>query len=85
MDRLLCGDSWDSAKTEGAMRAAFKALGDGNRSRCSAPTTVLTLQHFESFKRRFAPFPVRYVEMPQPSFRSTKEIKQSLEEIAAGK
>jgi transcription-repair coupling factor (superfamily II helicase) len=82
MDRLLCGDV-GFGKTEVAMRAAFKALGDGKQVAVLAPTTVLTLQHFESFKRRFAPFPVR-VEMLS-RFRSNKEIKASLEEIAAGK
>jgi transcription-repair coupling factor (superfamily II helicase) len=82
MDRLLCGDV-GFGKTEVAMRAAFKALGDGKQVAVLAPTTVLTLQHFESFKRRFAPFPVR-VEMLS-RFRSAKEIKASLEEISAGK
>ncbi|HYP13123.1 MAG TPA: transcription-repair coupling factor, partial [Bryobacteraceae bacterium] len=82
MDRLLCGDV-GFGKTEVAMRAAFKALGDGKQVAVLAPTTVLTLQHYESFKRRFAPFPVK-VEMLS-RFRSAKEIKASLEEIAAGK
>jgi transcription-repair coupling factor (superfamily II helicase) len=82
MDRLLCGDV-GFGKTEVAMRAAFKALGDGKQVAVLTPTTVLTLQHFESFKRRFAPFPVR-VEMLS-RFRSPKEIKQSLEDIEAGK
>ena len=61
MDRLLCGDV-GFGKTEVAMRAVFKALGDGKQVAVLAPTTVLTFQHFETFKRRFAPFPVR-VEM----------------------
>jgi transcription-repair coupling factor (superfamily II helicase) len=82
MDRLLCGDV-GFGKTEVAMRAAFKALGDGKQVAVLAPTTVLTLQHHESFKRRFAAFPVR-VEMLS-RFRSAKEIKQTLEEVAAGK
>jgi transcription-repair coupling factor (superfamily II helicase) len=82
MDRLLCGDV-GFGKTEVAMRAAFKALGDGKQVAVLAPTTVLCLQHYESFKRRFAPFPVR-VEMLS-RFRSPKEIKAVLEEIAAGK
>ena len=73
MDRLLCGDV-GFGKTEVAMRAAFKALGDGKQVAILAPTTVLALQHFESFKRRFAPFPVR-VEMLS-RFRSPKEIKR---------
>jgi transcription-repair coupling factor (superfamily II helicase) len=82
MDRLLCGDV-GFGKTEVAMRAAFKALGDGKQVAVLAPTTVLCLQHFESFKRRFAPFPVR-VEMLS-RFRSAKEIKVVLEDLAAGK
>jgi transcription-repair coupling factor (superfamily II helicase) len=82
MDRLLCGDV-GFGKTEVAMRSAFKALGDGKQVAVLAPTTVLALQHFESFKRRFAPFPVRVDMLSR--FRNAKEIKQSLEEIAAGK
>jgi len=82
MDRLLCGDV-GFGKTEVAMRAAFKALGDGKQVAVLAPTTVLCLQHFESFKRRFAPFPVR-VEMLS-RFRSNKEIKTVLEGLAVGK
>lgn len=82
MDRLLCGDV-GFGKTEVAMRTAFKALGDGKQVAVLAPTTVLCLQHFESFKRRFAPFPVR-VEMLS-RFRSTKEIKAAIEDVTAGK
>ena len=61
MDRLLCGDV-GFGKTEVVMRAAFKALGDGKQVAVLAPTTVLAFQHFETFKRRFQPFPVR-IEM----------------------
>lgn len=82
MDRLLCGDV-GFGKTEVAMRAAFKALGDGRQVAVLAPTTVLAFQHFETFKRRFAPFPVN-VEMFS-RFRGSKETKQSLDELAAGK
>jgi transcription-repair coupling factor (superfamily II helicase) len=82
MDRLLCGDV-GYGKTEVAMRAAFKALGDGKQVAVLAPTTVLAFQHFETFKARFAAFPVR-VEMLS-RFRSVKEIKQALEDLAAGK
>ena len=64
MDRLLCGDV-GYGKTEVVMRAAFKALGDGKQVAVLAPTTVFAFQHFETFKRRFQPFPVR-VEMLQP-------------------
>jgi transcription-repair coupling factor (superfamily II helicase) len=82
MDRLLCGDV-GYGKTEVAMRAAFKALGDGKQVAVLTPTTVLCFQHFETFKRRFAPFPVR-IEMVS-RFRTKKEIDQILEETAAGK
>src|ERR1700761_7943613 len=57
MDRLLCGVV-GYGKTEVAMRAAFKAVQDSKQVAVLAPTTVLTFQHFESFKKRFAKFPV---------------------------
>jgi transcription-repair coupling factor (superfamily II helicase) len=82
MDRLLCGDV-GFGKTEVAMRAAFKALGDGKQVAVLAPTTVLSFQHFETFKRRFASFPVR-IELVS-RFRSPKEIKAVLEDLRTGR
>jgi transcription-repair coupling factor (superfamily II helicase) len=82
MDRLLCGDV-GFGKTEVAMRAAFKALGDGKQVAVLAPTTVLSFQHYETFRRRFASFPAR-VELVS-RFRSAKEVKATLEDLAAGK
>ncbi|MBS1854641.1 MAG: transcription-repair coupling factor [Acidobacteria bacterium] len=82
MDRLLCGDV-GFGKTEVVMRAAFKALGDGKQVALLAPTTVLAFQHFETFKRRFQPFPVR-VEMFS-RFRTSKELKALVEDLAEGK
>ena len=82
MDRLLCGDV-GFGKTEVVMRAAFKALGDGKQVGVLAPTTVLAFQHFETLKRRFQPFPVR-IEMLS-RFRSAKEIKAALADLAEGK
>jgi transcription-repair coupling factor (superfamily II helicase) len=82
MDRLLCGDV-GYGKTEVAMRAAFKALQDGKQTAVLTPTTVLCFQHFESFKKRFANFPVT-VEMIS-RFRTPKEQKEVLERVAAGK
>jgi transcription-repair coupling factor (superfamily II helicase) len=70
-------------KTEVAMRAAFKVLGDGKQVALLAPTTVLAFQHYETFRARFAPFPVR-IEMFS-RFRSAKELKVALEELSAGK
>src|SRR5689334_5287739 len=82
MDRLLCGDV-GFGKTEVVMRAAFKALGDGKQVAILAPTTVLAFQHYETFKRRFQPFPVR-VEMLS-RFVQPKEIKGVLADLAEGK
>ena len=82
MDRLLCGDV-GFGKTEVAMRAAFKALADGKQVAVLAPTTVLSFQHYETFRRRFASFPIRVELMSR--FRSTKEIKAVLEDLATGK
>lgn len=82
MDRLLCGDV-GFGKTEVAMRAAFKALGDGKQVVVLAPTTVLALQHNETFHKRFSGFPVR-IEMLS-RLRPDKEMKQAVEDIAAGK
>ena len=82
MDRLLCGDV-GFGKTEVAMRAAFKVLGDGKQVAILAPTTVLAFQHYETFRRRFAAFPVR-IEMFS-RFRAKKELHQSVEELATGR
>ncbi|MGA2736351.1 MAG: transcription-repair coupling factor [Bryobacteraceae bacterium] len=82
MDRLLCGDV-GYGKTEVVMRAAFKAMGDGKQVAVLAPTTVLTFQHYETFKRRFQPFPIR-VEMLS-RFRTAKEMKATLADLAEGK
>jgi len=82
MDRLLCGDV-GYGKTEVAMRAAFKAVANGKQAAVLAPTTVLAFQHYETFRRRFAAFPVR-IEMLS-RFRTEKEQKKTLEELEAGK
>src|ERR1019366_2106340 len=82
MDRLLCGDV-GYGKTEVVMRATFKALGDGKQVVILAPTTVLVFQHFETFKRRFQPFPVR-VEMFS-RFRTPKELKAAVADLAEGR
>ena len=82
MDRLLCGDV-GYGKTEVAMRAAFKAVQDSKQVAVLTPTTVLSFQHFESFKKRFANFPVN-VEMIS-RFRTPKEQKVILEKVEQGK
>src|SRR6266404_764802 len=82
MDRLLCGDV-GYGKTEVAMRAAFKTVIDNKQVAVLAPTTVLTFQHFETFKKRFAAFPAR-IEMLS-RFRSAAEQKKVLADLEAGK
>ncbi len=82
MDRLLCGDV-GYGKTEVAMRAAFKAVQDNKQVAVLTPTTVLTFQHFESFKRRFAAFPITIEMMSR--FRNAKQQKETAERIEQGK
>ena len=82
MDRLICGDV-GYGKTEVAMRAAMRAVLDGKQVAVLAPTTVLAFQHWKTFRKRFAPFPVT-VEMVS-RFRAPREIKKVLADAAAGK
>src|SRR6202795_3818100 len=82
MDRLVCGDV-GYGKTEIAMRAAFKAVNDNKQVAVLAPTTVLAFQHYETFKQRFAPFPVT-IEMIS-RFRTPKQQKEILQKTEAGK
>ena len=82
MDRLLCGDV-GYGKTEVAMRAAFKAISNSKQVAVLAPTTVLVFQHYETFRRRMAAFPVR-IEMLS-RFRSVEEQKMMLADLEAGK
>ncbi len=73
MDRLLCGDV-GYGKTEVAMRAAFKAVADSTQAAVLAPTTVLAFQHYETFRRRFAAFPVRIADaQPVSHGKGTEE------------
>jgi transcription-repair coupling factor (superfamily II helicase) len=82
MDRLLCGDV-GYGKTEISMRAAFKAISDNKQVAVLAPTTVLAFQHYETFKQRFAAFPVK-IEMIS-RFRTAKQQKEILQKVEAGK
>jgi transcription-repair coupling factor (superfamily II helicase) len=81
MDRLLCGDV-GYGKTEVAMRAAFKAVMDGKQAAVLTPTTVLAYQHFDTFRQRFAPFPVKVELLSR--FRSTKEQKAVVKRVESG-
>ena len=81
MDRLLCGDV-GYGKTEVAMRAAFKAVLDGKQVAVLAPTTILADQHFRTFRRRFAAFPVTIELLSR--FRSRAEQKDVVARVADG-
>ncbi len=82
MDRLLCGDV-GYGKTEVAMRAAFKAVQDSKQVAVLTPTTILSFQHFETFKKRFAQFPIN-IEMIS-RFRTAKEQKEIAEKVETGR
>jgi transcription-repair coupling factor (superfamily II helicase) len=81
MDFLVCGDV-GFGKTEVAMRAAFKAVEDRKQVAILVPTTILALQHFNSFTKRFKDFPVRIEFISR--FKSAKETKEILERAEKG-
>jgi transcription-repair coupling factor (superfamily II helicase) len=81
MDRLLCGDV-GYGKTEVAMRAAFKSVTDSKQVAVLAPTTILAFQHFETFRRRFAAFPVKVDLLSR--FRTAREQKDVLARVETG-
>lgn len=82
MDRLVCGDV-GFGKTEVAIRAAFIAAQNEKQVMVLCPTTILTQQHFVSFKERLEPFGMRVEALSR--FRSPAEQKKTLEDFAAGK
>ena len=82
MDRLICGDV-GFGKTEVALRAAFKALQDGKQVAVLVPTTVLAQQHYDTFTRRMAAFPVTVQMLSR--FRSPKEQDAIIAELTQGK
>jgi transcription-repair coupling factor (superfamily II helicase) len=81
MDRLVCGDV-GYGKTEVAMRAALKVALDGHQVAVLVPTTILAEQHWNRFRDRFAPYPVR-VEMLS-RFRSPAQQKAVLAGLSTG-
>ena len=82
MDRLVCGDV-GFGKTEVAMRAAFQCVVDKRQVAIIAPTTVLTFQHLETFKRRFSEWPVNIRSLNR--FVSKKETTETLRDLKEGK
>ena len=82
MDRLVCGDV-GFGKTEVAMRAAFKVATDGKQVAVLVPTTVLALQHYNTFRERMKNMPVRIEYLSR--LKSPKETKEILADLEAGK
>jgi transcription-repair coupling factor (superfamily II helicase) len=81
MDRLICGDV-GFGKTEVAMRAAFIAVQAGKQVAVLVPTTLLAQQHNETFKDRFASWPVNIDSISR--FKTRKEQKAIIEKMASG-
>ncbi len=82
MDRLVCGDV-GFGKTEVAMRAAFIAVHSGRQVAVLVPTTLLAQQHYNSFRDRFADWPVTVEVMSR--FKSAKEVNEAVAKLAEGK
>jgi len=81
MDRLICGDV-GFGKTEVAIRAAFKAVNDRKQVALLVPTTILAMQHFQTFQERLANFPVKVDYINR--FRSAKAINAIKEQVKSG-
>lgn len=81
MDRLVCGDV-GFGKTEVAIRAAFKAVNDRKQVAILVPTTILAMQHFQTFTERLENFPVKVDYINR--FRSAKDIRSIREQVASG-
>jgi len=81
MDRLVCGDV-GFGKTEIAMRAAFKAVADSKQVAVLVPTTVLALQHYHTFRRRFDGFPVNIEYLNR--FKTAKQQSEILQQLEKG-
>ena len=81
MDRLVCGDV-GFGKTEVAMRAAFLAVNDGRQVAVLVPTTLLAQQHYQTFKDRFADYPIKVEVLSR--FRSSKQQTEVMKELENG-
>ncbi len=81
MDRLLCGDV-GYGKTEVAIRAAFKSAIEGKQVAVLVPTTILAQQHYETFRERFANYPLNIQVLSR--FRSRKEQNETIKGVRQG-
>ncbi|WP_243516940.1 MULTISPECIES: transcription-repair coupling factor [unclassified Candidatus Cardinium] len=82
MDRLICGDV-GFGKTEIAIRAAFKAAEHGKQVAVLVPTTILALQHYNSFINRLSALPIHVSYINR--FKTKQEIQKTLLDTASGK
>jgi transcription-repair coupling factor (superfamily II helicase) len=82
MDRLICGDV-GYGKTEVALRAAFKVAMDGFQVAFLVPTTILAEQHFETFRKRLAPYPLEVQVLSR--FKPPAVQKRIISGLAQGK
>ena len=82
MDRLICGDV-GFGKTEVAIRAAFKAVADSKQVAVLVPTTILAIQHYNTFTDRLKDFPCTIDYLNR--FKSTKQQKETLARLEEGK
>jgi len=81
MDRLLCGDV-GYGKTEVALRAAFKAATDSKQVAYLCPTTILAMQHYDTFVRRMENFPIKIQMLSR--FRTPAQQKTILKQLKTG-
>lgn len=81
MDRLVCGDV-GYGKTEVALRAAMKAVMSGKQVVVLAPTTILSRQHYLTFKGRMEKFGVRVDLLNR--LQKPKKQKETLDALATG-
>lgn len=82
MDRLLCGDV-GFGKTEVALRAAFKCIGEGKQCALLVPTTILAMQHYNTVVRRFGDMPVTVRLLNR--FVSQKEQQKTIKDLRSGR
>lgn len=82
MDRLVCGDV-GFGKTEVALRAAFLAAMNGGQVAVVVPTTLLSRQHFKTFRERFRGLPIRIAQASR--LVPAKELNQTKKDITEGK
>ncbi len=81
MDRLICGDV-GFGKTELAIRAAFKAVADSKQVAVLVPTTILALQHYNTFRKRLGELPCKVDYLNR--FKTRKQAQEALKRLASG-